>query len=668
MKTIKQMLITIAVLLCSATANAHDFEVDGIYYNIISASDLTAAVTYKGNSYDEISNEYSGEVIIPETVVYKSKVLKVTSIAHRAFRDCNELTSIEIPNSVAFIGFYAFKGCNSLTSVNIKDIAAWCKIDIDYESGVGGHYESNPLYYANNLYLNGEKVTELVIPNSVTCIRGATFYGCTSLTSVTFGNNLTRIEQAAFSDCSGLTSIEIPNTMSNIEESTFSYCSGLTSVMIPNNITSIGDYAFSGCSALTCLEIPNSVTSIGVAAFKYCSGLTSVTIGNSVTSIGKSAFSNCSGLKKAEFNCSEIQDWFSESSIEEIVIGNSVTSIGNYAFYGCTSLKKLRIEDGTETLSLGYISIYNGNTSYRGVFCNCPLETIYLGRNISYDENLMTYGYFSQKNDALTSVTIGNNVTRIRGEEFSRNSNLANIVIGNSVESIGRYAFEYCSGVTNIHLLGKTPPTVGSDNFTQSQYTDITIYVPTGTLETYKTADTWKNFWDIREEDTTETPEEEVKKCATPLITYNNSGLDIASETDGSEIRTTIKCSDVDSFNGSRIDLSATYNITAYATKSGYLNSETATATLCWIAVSGDSEDNSIIKVEAMPVLITCNNGTINICGGKEGSEVVVYTTSGVAVGNTTIINGNASISTELAMGEIVVVNIAGKGIKIVMQ
>ena len=111
MKTIKQMLITVAVLLCSATASAHDFEVDGIFYNIISASDLTIEVTYKGDSFDEISNEYSGEVIIPETVVYKSKVLKVTSIASRAFCDCNELTSIEIPNSVAFIGFYAFKGC-----------------------------------------------------------------------------------------------------------------------------------------------------------------------------------------------------------------------------------------------------------------------------------------------------------------------------------------------------------------------------------------------------------------------------------------------------------------------------------------------------------------------------------------------------------------------------
>ena len=236
------------------------------------------------------------------------------------------------------------------------------------------------------------------------------------------------------------------------------------------------------------------------------------------------------------------------------------------------------------------------------------------------------------------------------------------------VTSIASAAFKDCSSLTNIHLLGEIPPSVESNTFAENQYATLTIYVPQGSLSTYQSSDVWKNFWDIREESTTETPEEEVKKCATPLITYNNSSLDIASETDGSEIRTTIKCSDVDSFNGSRIDLSATYNITAYATKSGYLSSETATATLCWIAVNGSSEENGIIEVEAMPVLITCNNGTINISGGKDGAEVVIYTTSGVAVGNATITNGNASISTELAMGEIAVVNIAGKGIKIVMQ
>ena len=234
--------------------------------------------------------------------------------------------------------------------------------------------------------------------------------------------------------------------------------------------------------------------------------------------------------------------------------------------------------------------------------------------------------------------------------------------------AIGDSAFYKCNDLTSIHLLGETPPTVGRDNFTESQYADVILYVPVGALETYQKADTWKNFWDIREEGTTETPDVEVKKCATPVITYNDSGLDITSETDSVEIHTNIECNDVNSYNGGRIDLSATYNITTYATKSGFLNSETATATLCWIAVNGGSEENSIIEVEAMPVLITCSNGTINICGGKDGAEVTVYTTSGVAVGNATITNGNATINTGLSKGEIAVVNIEGKGIKVVMQ
>ena len=117
MKTIKQMLITVAVLLCSATASAYDFEVDGIYYNILSMSYLTVEVTYG-------DNKYSGEVVIPSTVSYKSKTLTVKSIGFSAFEDCSGLTSVTIGNSVTYIGSSAFDGCSSLTSITIPNSVA----------------------------------------------------------------------------------------------------------------------------------------------------------------------------------------------------------------------------------------------------------------------------------------------------------------------------------------------------------------------------------------------------------------------------------------------------------------------------------------------------------------------------------------------------------------
>ena len=109
MNIIKIWLTTIAALLCSLTASAHDFEVGGIYYNITSSADLTVSVTYRGSSYSSYSDEYSGVVTIPSTVTYDSKTYSVTSIGNYAFYNCSSLTSIIIPEGVTSIGSYAFE-------------------------------------------------------------------------------------------------------------------------------------------------------------------------------------------------------------------------------------------------------------------------------------------------------------------------------------------------------------------------------------------------------------------------------------------------------------------------------------------------------------------------------------------------------------------------------
>ena len=238
------------MILLPLVASAYDIEVknaDGvtIYYNYINDG-TELEVTFRGRSFDSYSNEYQGNVAIPEEVTYMNRTRKVTSIGDDAFYDCSGLTSVTIPNSVTRIGDHAFSSCSGLTSVTI--------------------------------------------PNSVTSIGGSAFSGCSGLTSVTIPNSVKSIGGSAFNECSGLTSVTIPNSVTSIGEWAFGYCSGLTSVIIPNSVTSIGGSAFEGCSGLTSVTIPNSVKSIGIYAFYRCSGLTSVTIGSGVKSIGGGAF------------------------------------------------------------------------------------------------------------------------------------------------------------------------------------------------------------------------------------------------------------------------------------------------------------------------------------------------------------------------------------------
>ena len=341
----KNILSLFIVLLFSLAANAYDAYINGIYYNF---SGTEASVTYKDTNF----NSYSRTIVIPESVVYNGATYSVTSIGRSAFKRCNGLTSITIPNSVTSIGDDAFYDCTGLTSITIPNsvtemglyVLKGCSNleSITVDSGNTKYDSRNNcnaiIETSSNTLIVGCKNT--IIPNSVTSIGYSAFSGCSGLTSITIPNSVTSIGYSAFDGTAwynnqpdGLvyagnvayeykgtmpenTQIVIKDGTFSITEFAFNGCSGLTSVTIPNSVTSIGRYAFYGCSGLTFISIPTNVTSIGSSAFSGCSGLTSITIPTNVTSIGGSAFEDC-------------------SSLTSITIPNSVTSIGGGAFYGC---------------------------------------------------------------------------------------------------------------------------------------------------------------------------------------------------------------------------------------------------------------------------------------------------------------------------------------------
>ena len=347
-------------LTVSGTGAMEDFSYSGGTPWHQSRSSIKAVVIESGVTSigEEAFNKCSSlsSITIPEGV---------TAIGYRAFSGCSSLSSITIPEGVTAIGGSAFSGCSSLKDVSITDLAAWCSIAF-------GNKAANPLYKAKNLYLNGQKLVSVTVPEGVTEVKAYTFYGFKDLIQVTLPEGVTAIGYSAFSDCSSLTGITIPESVTTIGDRAFYSCSSLSSITIPEGVTTIGNSAFYGCSSLTSITIPEGVTTIGDRAFYSCSSLSSITIPEGVTTIGNSAFYGCSSLisitlpqgltaigDRAFSSCSSLSSiklpagvttigsaafsWC--SSLSSITLPESVTAIGEYAFDWCGSLKDVSITD-----------------------------------------------------------------------------------------------------------------------------------------------------------------------------------------------------------------------------------------------------------------------------------------------------------------------------------
>ena len=375
-------------------------------------------------------------------------------------------------------------------------------------------------------------------------------------------------------------------------------------------VTGIGESAFSSCNELTSVAIPNGVTYIGEWAFNNCRNLTSVDIPNSVTSIGYGAFCGCKSLTSVE-------------------IPNSVTSIGGNAFSGCSSLTSVSIPTGVTEIS---------NYTFSG----CT---------------------------GLTSVEIPGSVTSIGYSAFEGCSRLTSITIPDGVTSINKEAFKDCNNLATVTSLMKEPCKMGSSVFSGNTLYKGTLYVPKGTVNKYKVAEGWKEFSHIEESggsgDDPETP-----TCETPTIDYKNGKLTFSCATEGVDYISEVTSEDIRKYYTNEVNLAVTYRINVYAIKTGYTNSDIATATLCWLDAEPktDGTTTEIAEVRGSAMMIQAYNGALNISGAKDGTRVVVYSMTGAKVGETTVAGGTATIPTGLRRSDIAIIRIGSTAVKVMMR
>ena len=438
--------------------------------------------------------------------------MPVTAIGNSAFKYCDSLTEISLPDSVISIGSYAFEYCNSLTDIIIPDSV----------TSIG-----------EGTFCDCTSLINIIIPDSVTSIGHSAFSGCDSLTDISIPDSVTSIGNWAFSGCDSLAGISIPDSVTSIGDAAFSYtalyndesnwtdgvlyidnylikarddiercdikqgclliadsafsgCDSLTDISIPDSVTSIGNWAFSGCDSLAGISIPDSVTSIGDAAFSYTAlyndesnwtdgvlyidnylikardDIERCDIKQGCLLIADRAFYGCESLTDIRLpaGVTSIGDkafWYCES-LTDISIPDSVTSIGDSAFYNCESLTDIRLPTGVTSIgdyvlescsSLTDINIPVGVTSIGyGAFWGCTSLTA-----ISIPDSVTSIGDGAFGGcDSLTNISLSDNVTSIGDSVFFLCDSLTDISLPDSVTSIGDSTFYECTSLTDISI------------------------------------------------------------------------------------------------------------------------------------------------------------------------------------------------------------------------
>ena len=443
-----------------------------IHHNLDSRS-LTKKLYVNGEKLD-LTN-----LVIPEGV---------KKIEEYAFYQCDVIETLTMPSTVTTVGVGAFSLCTNLTAVHISDLASWCKIDFEKDHK---YNITNPLKYAESLYLNGELITDLVIPEGVREIGDSAFEEYAALKSVTIPAGVYRIGEMAFMDCESLTKVDASsaNTCTTIESNAFDNCKSLAQFFMPSNLNSVEESAFENCSALTDVYISDVVSWIEIDfADTYANPLY---YAKSLYIDGQDVLSGGYNMVIPE-GVENIGSYvFYGWNIENLTIPSSLKCIDDNAFWGVPKINAVYVSDIESWCNIRYLNEFSSPLRVSSnLYVNGSLLT-----DLVIPEGITTIGWYKFNNcRSLKSVTIPSSVTSIGAYAFEGCSGLTSVTIPSSVTSIRSYAFHGCSALTDVYVLGINAPDLYTKAF-DGNAAGRRIYVNGTNLEEYlKSTSVWFTY------------------------------------------------------------------------------------------------------------------------------------------------------------------------------
>lgn len=490
------------------------FEDGGLCYHVTSTKDMEVEITYNSEMEEDDSTT---EIVIPEKVTDKSNGLTFKVIGIEGGLHGTSVKSVRIPKTIRYI---KSRSLSPTWDIKIEDLSLWCKIDF-----IGGRFyeQKNNFtdpwmqpYLDRKLYVNDQLVTDLVIPDGVTSISDAAFFGFKSIKSVTFAPSVKYIGTMAF-DHTSVEKVVIPSNVERISNRAFAGCFDLKELTIENGVKEIGPGAFGDCLDLTKVSIPGSVKVINNFAFRCCKSLKELTLADGIEEIGEWAFTQCENLETVSVPKSVKSigrhTFNGCKSLTNIYLSEGLESIDRYAFTNCSSLKSLTIPATVTFIGrnviedcphLQSLTIATNNPTYDSrdggniIYETATNTIVAVAPNASIPQGLETIGNyaFAYCRDRQ-SVSLPESVKTIGDYAFLYCWSLHTITIPESVTSIGYRAFEACEGLESVVAMSSQPCQLNEEAFTPRTFRDATLYVPDGTENRYRAADGWKKFKQI---------------------------------------------------------------------------------------------------------------------------------------------------------------------------